>query len=81
MGLADERQRQAYLRRANDGAGQLQGLGHGARGRSEFKTYQLSVADGVQATALRDIELNWRNPDAINAAVRRVRAETFAPPA
>ena len=76
MGLADERQRQAYLRRANDMLASFKGsaMAHEA---SEFKTYQLSVADGVQATALRDIELNWRNPDAINAAVERIRAETF----
>ena len=44
---------------------------------SEFKTYGLSVSEGVQATAKRDIALNWSKPEAIDAAVERIRAEAY----
>ncbi len=75
-GLGNERQRQVYTRRAHGMLASFKGsaMAHEA---GEYKTYQLSVAEGVQATALRDIELNWRNPEAINSAVERIRAETF----
>ncbi len=43
----------------------------------EYKTYALSVADGVQATAMRDISLNWNNPDAVDSAIQRIKAETY----
>lgn len=44
---------------------------------SEFKIYGLSVSEGVQATAKRDIALNWSKPEAIDAAVERIRAEAY----
>ncbi len=44
---------------------------------SEFKAYGLSVSEGVQATAKRDIALNWSKPEAIDAAVERIRAEAY----
>lgn len=31
----------------------------------------------MQATALRDIGLNWKNPEAVNAAVGRIQAEVY----
>ena len=43
----------------------------------EFKGYGLSVSEGVQATAQRDIALNWNNLDAINDGVRRIKAEVY----
>ena len=43
----------------------------------EFKGYSLSVAEGVQATAMREIELNWRDPGVVMSATERIRAETF----
>lgn len=44
---------------------------------SEFNAYGLSVSEGVQATAKRDIALNWNKPEAIDAAVERIRAEAY----
>lgn len=44
---------------------------------SEFKAYGLSVSEGVQATAKRDIALNWSKPEAIDSAVERIRAEAY----
>ena len=44
---------------------------------SEFKAYGLSVSEGVQATAKRDIALNWSKPEAIDAAVERIRSEAY----
>lgn len=44
---------------------------------SEFRSYGLSVSEGVQATAKRDIALNWSKPEAIDAAVERIRAEAY----
>lgn len=43
----------------------------------EFKTYSLSVADGIIATAQRDIGLNFANPEATGAAIERIKAETY----
>lgn len=43
----------------------------------ELKTYALSTSEGVQATARRDIALNWNNPEAVDKAVARIGAETY----
>lgn len=43
----------------------------------EFHTYALSVSEGVQATALREIALSWDDPEAIDKAVKRIRAHTY----
>lgn len=74
--LGNDTQRQAFARQAATIAAGLRGhaMQHEAQ---EFKTYGLSVAEGVQSTALREISLSWRNPDAVDAAVERIRAETY----
>ncbi len=74
--LGNENQRQAFAMHSNDILTSFRGqaIQHEA---GEFKTYALSVSDGVQSTALRDIGLNWNNPDAVNSAVERIRAETY----
>lgn len=74
--LGNDAQRQAFARSSNDILTSFKGqaIQHES---SEYKTYALSVSDGVQSTALRDIGLNWNNPDAINSAVDRIKAETF----
>lgn len=74
--LGNDRQRQEFARHA---AGILTGfkgeaIGHEA---SEFKTWGLSVSEGVQSTAMREIGLNWNNPEAVNSAVERIKAETY----
>lgn len=74
--LGNDAQRQAFSLRSNDILTSMRGsaIQHEAQ---EFKTYSLSVSEGIQATAIRDIELNWNNPDAVNSAVERIRAETY----
>lgn len=74
--LGNDAQRQAFAMHANDILTSFRGqaLQHEA---GEFKTYALSVSDGIQRTAMRDIELNWNNPDAVDSANERIRAETY----
>ena len=74
--LGNDAQRQTFALHSNDILTSFRGqaIQHES---SEFKTYSLSVAEGVQATALRDIELNWNNPDAVDSAVQRIQAETY----
>lgn len=43
----------------------------------EFRTYTLSVAEGVQATALNEIGLNYNNPEVVQGAVDRIKAQTY----
>jgi len=72
----NDAQRQAFSLRANDILTAMRGnaIQHEAQ---EFKTYSLSVSEGIQSTALREIGLNWQNTDAVNSAVERIRAETY----
>lgn len=44
---------------------------------NEFKTYGLSVSEGVMSTAIQDISLNWRDPEAVDKSVTRIKAETY----
>lgn len=44
---------------------------------NEFKTYGLSVVEGVMSTAIQDISLNWRDPEAVDKAITRIKAETY----
>jgi len=74
--LGNDRQRAAFMKHASNILTTFRGgvQEHEAR---EYQTYQLSVAEGVQSTALRDIELNWNNPQAVDAAVQRIQAEVY----
>lgn len=74
--LGNDAQRQAFSLRSNDILTSMHGnaIQHEAQ---EFKTYSLSVSEGIQSTALREIGLNWQNTDAVNSAVERIRAETY----
>lgn len=74
--LGNDAQRQAFSLRSNDILTSMRGnaIQHEAQ---EFKTYSLSVSEGIQSTALREIGLNWQNTDAVNSAVERIRAETY----
>lgn len=75
-GLGNDAQRQAFAQRSNDIIVEMYGnaMRHAAR---EYKGHALSVSDGIQSTALREISLNWRNIDTVNSAVDRIRAETY----
>lgn len=74
--LGNDAQRQAFAMRANDILTSFRGqaIQHTTQ---EYKNYSLSVSEGIQSTALREVGLNWRNPDAINSAVERIHAETY----
>lgn len=43
----------------------------------EFNTYTLSVAEGVQATALNEIGLNYNNPEVVSGAMDRIKAQVY----
>lgn len=75
-GLSNDAQRQVFALHSNDilTAFRGQAMQHEA---GEFKTYALSTSEGIQSTALRDIGLNYNNPDAIDSAVERIKAETY----
>lgn len=75
-GLGNDAQRQVFSMRSNDIITAMRGnaIQHEAQ---EFKTYALSTSEGIQSTALREIGLNWKNPDTVNSAVERIRAETY----
>lgn len=74
--LGNQAQRDLFALHSNDILTSFRGqaIQHEAQ---EFKTYGLSVSDGVQSTALREIGLNWKNPDVVDSAVERIRAETY----
>lgn len=74
--LGNDAQRALFQRHAGEMMASFKGqvMAHEAQ---EYKGYQLSVAEGVQATALRDIGLNWRNPEAVDAAVLRIKSEVY----
>lgn len=44
---------------------------------NEYQTYALSVSEGVQATALREIALSWNDPETIDKAIKRIKAHTY----
>nr|WP_319396120.1 transglycosylase SLT domain-containing protein [uncultured Desulfobacter sp.] len=75
-GLGNDQQRELFKRFANDIKTSLYGkaLGHEAE---ESKNYALSVSEGIQSTAMQDIAKNWNSPGDIDAAVRRIQAETY----
>lgn len=74
--LGNDAQRRAFSLRANDIVFSLRG--HATQHEAnELKNYGLSVAEGVQSTALREIGLNYNNPQVIDAAVERIKAETY----
>lgn len=74
--LGTDRQKAAFQRAAGEMRLNFRG-GVAQHESREYLGYQLSVAEGVQATALRDIELNWRSPDAVDAAVTRIKSEVY----
>lgn len=74
--LGNDAQRQAFKKLAGGMATLFRGdvLKHATQ---EYVTYSLSVAEGVQATAMRDIMLNYDNPEAVDKAVLRIRGQTY----
>jgi len=74
-GLGNDAQRAAFARAAGGILTNFRGqvIKHEA---DEFRTYALSVSEGVQATALREVALSWNNPEAIDNAIKRIKAHT-----
>lgn len=76
QGLGNEAQRAMFQQNAN---GILSNFRNGLvkHEADQFQEYSLSVSEGVQSTALREIGLNWNNPQTIDKAVQRIQAETY----
>lgn len=74
--LGNDAQKQAFTLHANNLLTSFKGqaIQHESQ---EFKTYGLSVSEGVQNNALRDIGVNWNNPEIVDASVQRIRAEVY----
>jgi soluble lytic murein transglycosylase len=74
--LGNDVQRRAFEMHANDMLTGFRGqvMAHEAQ---EMKTYQASVSEGVISTAQREIAVNWQNPQAVEAATKRIGAHTY----
>lgn len=75
-GLGTDLQRQLFSRRASELATNFR-AGIMKHSSGEYQTYQLSVAEGVQATALNEIGLNYSNPQVVGEAVDRIKANVY----
>lgn len=75
-GLKNDAQRQAFAMNANDILTSFRGqaMRHVSE---EYKIYGVSNAQGMQSTAMRDISLNWNNPQAVASAVERIKAASY----
>lgn len=75
-GLGNEAQRAMFKQNADAIIGGFRAnlVKHEA---DQFQDYSLSVSEGVQSTALREIGLNWNNVETIDKAVNRIKAETY----
>lgn len=75
-GLGNEAQRAMFKQNADGILGGFRAnlVKHEAE---QFQDYSLSVSEGVQSTALREIGLNWNNAETIDKAVNRIKAETY----
>lgn len=75
-GLGNDAQRREFMLQATGMVTNFRGdvLKHTTR---EYATHALSIAEGVQATAMREIALNYDKPDVIDKAVLRIRAQVM----
>ena len=75
-GLGNDAQRDAFGRIAADLRTRLIGDAT-AHEAEQYHRYSLSVADGIQATAGREIGLSYQDPARTDAAVSRIQAEAY----
>jgi soluble lytic murein transglycosylase len=75
-GLGNDAQRAAFQSRANGMLVNFRGA-IDKHESDEFRSYSLSVSEGVQATAINEIALAWNNPEVVGEAVGRIKAETY----
>lgn len=71
-GLANDAQRRAFQLRAGDFTTGFKGDVE-QHMLSEFRAYNNSVADGDFKLSVQDAELNWNNPDKIDAAINGIK--------
>ena len=76
MSLGNDTQRRMFQTNAAAIAQNFRGniMQHEAK---EYETYALSVSEGVQSTALREISLSWNDPASIDKAVNRIKSEVY----
>ena len=74
--LGNDAQKLVFQQHAQSIMGQFRAstMDHESR---EFQTYGLSVSEGVQSTAMREIGLNWDKPDVVLNAAGRIQAEVY----
>jgi len=75
-GLGTDLQRKLFSQKASELATNFR-AGIMKHSSGEYQTYQLSVAEGVQATALNEIGLNYSNPQVVGEAVDRIKANVY----
>ena len=75
-GLGTDAQKAMFSQRASELATNFR-AGAMRHSADEYKTYQLSVAEGVQSTALNEIGLNYSDPVAVQGAVDRIKANVY----
>ncbi|MGL4265207.1 MAG: transglycosylase SLT domain-containing protein [Afipia sp.] len=75
-GLDNDAQRQAFTKFSENllTGFRAEAMAHD---RKEFVTHSLSVSEGIMATAMREISLNWDKPETIDQAQARIEAETY----
>ena len=75
-GLGNDAQRNEFLRHATGMAASFRGdvLKHATQ---EYVTHAMSIAEGVQATAMREIALNYDKPEVIDKAVLRIHSQVM----
>lgn len=75
-GLGTDLQRKLFSERASELATNFR-AGIMQHSSGEYKTYQMSVAEGVQSTAINEIGLNYNKPDVVSGAVDRIKANVY----
>ena len=75
-GLGNDTQRQAFAQNANGVLTSFRGSAMVHR-NNEFKHHSISTSEGVIKTAVDEIRLRYREPDAVELAVQRIEAHSF----
>ena len=74
--LGNDAQRAMFTQRAKDMRLGFMGQTMKHEG-DQFKEYTVSVRDGTVANGIRDIELNYDNPDAVASSIELIKAASY----
>ncbi len=74
--LGTDRQKQAFRRAAAGSLTQIRGQAM-QHMLAESRSYELSVSEGVVATATREVALSRNDPDAVASAIQRISGEVY----